>query len=195
MPGFNINSFRSQMEFDGARPNLFNVAVDMSNLTLPNGAAAGRKISFMAKSAQLPGSTISSIPVYYFGRELKFAGNRSFANWTLTIVNDEDFIIRKAIEQWMNGINSHAGNVRASNLLSGTSYTTDGLVTQYSKSGSAIKTYRMVGMYPEDISAIDLNWESNNSIEEFSVTFAYQWWETDSTDGVGGPIPATTLGS
>ena len=48
--------------------------------------------------------------------------------------------------------------------------------------GFIAKKYRFVGMFPVDVSPIDLDWGTNDSIEEFSVTFAYQWWESNSTD-------------
>jgi hypothetical protein len=177
---FNVAEFRANMIGDGARPNLFQVTLNFPTIA-ENGVAAGQKATFMAKSAQLPGSTIGTVPVFYFGRELKFAGNRSFTDWTLQIINDEDFTIRRAIESWMNGINSHGGNVRNAGAASPTGYTVDAEVTQYGKTGDTLKTYKFVGMYPLDLAPIDLDWSSNDTIEEYSVTFAYQWWETDTT--------------
>jgi hypothetical protein len=177
---FNVAEFRANMIGDGARPNLFQVTLNFPTIA-ENGVVAGQKATFMAKSAQLPGSTIGTVPVYYFGRELKFAGNRTFTDWTLQIINDEDFTIRKAIESWMNGINSHASNVRAAGAKASTGYTVDAQVTQYGKTGDTLKTYNFVGMYPLDLAPIDLDWGSNDTIEEYAVTFAYQWWETDTT--------------
>ena len=177
---FNVAEFRANMIGDGARPNLFQVTLNFPTIAA-NGVAAGQKATFMAKSAQLPGSTIGTVPVYYFGRELKFAGNRSFTDWSLQIINDEDFTIRKAIESWMNAINSHAGNVRNAGAKSSTGYTVDAEVTQYGKTGDTLKKYKFVGLYPLDLAPIDLDWSSNDTIEEYSVTFAYQWWETDTT--------------
>ena len=179
---FNVAEFRANMIGDGARPNLFQVT-----LTLPqfanNATAAGQKLQFMAKASQLPGSTVGQVPVYYFGREMKFAGNRTFADWTLQIINDEDFLIRNSMESWMSALNSHAGNVRSASATSPTSYTVDATVTQYGKTGSAINTYKFVGMFPLDVAPIDLDWSSNDTIEEYSVTFAYQYWtNTASTD-------------
>ena len=84
---FNVAEFRANMIGDGARPNLFSVSLTFPTIAA-NGSAASSKVTFMAKSAQLPGSTLGTVPVYYFGREMKFAGNRSFADWTLTIIND-----------------------------------------------------------------------------------------------------------
>ena len=177
---FNVAEFRANMIGDGARPNLFQVTLNFPTIA-ENGVAAGQKATFMAKSAQLPGSTIGTVPVFYFGRELKFAGNRSFTDWTVQIINDEDFTIRRAIESWMNGINSHGGNVRNAGAASPTGYTVDAEVTQYGKTGDTLKTYKFVGMYPLDLAPIDLDWSSNDTIEEYGVTFAYQWWETDTT--------------
>ena len=130
------------------------------------GSVAGQKVTFMAKAAQLPGSTIGTVPVYYFGRELKFAGNRTFTDWTLQIINDEDFAIRNALESWMNAINSHGSNVRNAAAGSPTGYTVDAKVDQYSKTGEVLKSYKFVGLFPLDIAAIDLDWQSNDSIEE-----------------------------
>lgn len=177
---FNVAEFRANMIGDGARPNLFQVTLAFPAIA-SNGTAAGQKTTFMAKAAQLPGSTIGQVPVYYFGRELKFAGNRTFADWTLQILNDEDFTIRNSIESWMNAINSHAGNVRNSAANNPSSYTVDATVTQYGKTGEALKTYKFVGLYPIDLAPIELDWGSNDTIEEYGATFAYQWWEADTT--------------
>ena len=73
---------------------------------------AQTKMTFMCRTTQLPGLTLGVVPVTYFGRELKFLGNRTFADWTVTIINDEDFSVRNAMERWMNGLNSHSLNVR-----------------------------------------------------------------------------------
>lgn len=178
---FNVAEFRSNMVGDGARPNLFSVSLVFPQIA-SNGSLAGQKTTFMAKAAQLPGSSVGTVPVYYFGRELKFAGNRTFADWTLQIINDEDFTIRNSLENWMNGINSHQGNVRDPGAASSTGYTVEATVNQYSKlGGDPIKSYTFVGMFPIDVAPIDLDWGSNDSIEEYSVTFAYQYWNSNTT--------------
>jgi hypothetical protein len=136
---------------------------------------AQTKLSFMCKTAQLPGSTVGTVPVQYFGRELKFVGNRTFTDWTISIINDEDFKIRNALETWSNSINNMRGNTRlgsAANL----NYKAQAQVTQYSKTGDTLRTYNFEGLYPANISAIDLNWQNTDSIEEFQVTFEYDNW-------------------
>jgi hypothetical protein len=177
---FNVFEFRSQMQGDGARPNLFEVQLTFP--TAVNPGAANKKLTFMCKTASLPGSTIGHVPVFYFGRETKLAGNRTFPEWTLSILNDEDFAVRNAFEKWMNGINRHVSNVR--DLWAGNSlgYSTQGLVKQYSKTGDVLKQYTFEGIFPVDISQIDLDWGSNDTIEEYSVTLAYQYFVSTSKD-------------
>jgi hypothetical protein len=177
---FNVNEFRAQLIGDGARPNLFQVNLNFPAI-VANGITAGQKAQFMAKAAQLPGSTVGTVPLYYFGRELKFAGNRTFTDWTVTIINDEDFTIRNSLESWMNTLNSHATNVRNGAAIESSTYSVDALVTQFGKDSTPLKQYKFVGMFPIDITPIDLDWGSNDSIEEYSVTFSYQYWESDTT--------------
>jgi hypothetical protein len=177
---FNVTEFRANMIGDGARPNLFQVTLAFPTVA-QNGTAASQKTTFMAKSAQLPGSTVGTVPLYYFGRELKFAGNRTFTDWSLQIINDEDFTVRNALESWMNAINSHAGNVRNPGAGGPSGYTVDATVNQYGKTGNIIKSYKFVGLFPLDLAPIDLDWGSNDTIEEYSATFAYQWWESAPT--------------
>ena len=181
---FEIQKFTQALANDGARPNLFQVIM----AGLPN--SVGGQLSFLAKSAQLPGSTLGIVPLFYQGREVKFAGNRTFADWTITVINDEGFQIRNSMEIWMNGINSHASNIRdMNNVLQSTSpsninYTIDATVNQYGKTSDTapIKSYNFVGMFPVDLSPIDLDWGTNDTIEEFTVTFAYQYWTANTTD-------------
>jgi hypothetical protein len=190
---FNVQSFRSQMVLDGARPNLFECTLTFPSASVGDGIAVATKYTFMARAAQLPGSTVNQVPVNYFGRELKFAGNRTFPEWTVTIINDEDFIVRKAFEKWMSGMNSHVGNRRLPQFAKGDGgYQQDGSVFQFGKTGDIIKAYKFVGMFPIDLSPIDLDWGANDAIEEYSVTFAYQWWESTRdavTDGYSVPPP------
>lgn len=178
---FNVNEFRSQMVGDGARPNLFEVTLPFPGFAAPGNAQT--KVTFMCKSASLPGDNIGVVPVNYFGRELKFAGNRTFDDWTITIINDEDFIIRNAFERWSVGINTHLANLRNPVALAPINYTTDAEVIQYGKTGNVIKKYKFIGLFPSNISPIDVDWGANDQMEEFTVTLAYQWW-TSEADGV-----------
>lgn len=177
---FNLTQFRAQMIGDGARPNLFecNIFFPVEGGIIDGVDNAGRKLTFMARATQLPGSTVNQIPVMYFGRELKFAGNRTFPEWTITVINDEDFLVRKAFEQWLSGLNAHAGNVREREFVNNAAYTNDAYIRQFNKAGNeVIKEYKFIGLFPIDVSPIEMDWGANDQIEEFAVTFAYQWWE------------------
>ena len=164
------------MTGDGARPNLFEVTLPFPAFAVPGNAQT--KLTFMCKTAQLPGSTVNAVPVQYFGRELKFAGNRTFADWTITVINDEDFVVRNAFERWLNGLNSHSLNVRNPAAQTPLGYTVDSEVRQYGKNGNILKKYKFIGVFPTDVSPIDVDWGANDTIEEFSVNLSYQWWES-----------------
>jgi hypothetical protein len=181
---FNVDTFRTAMKNDGARPNLFEVSLQFPSF-VELGGLAGSQSRFFVKTAQLPGTTIGAVTVPYFGREVKVAGNRIFADWTVSILNDEDFAIRNAFERWHRGINGNVTNLRELGAIStspaapGTSYAVDAEVVQYAKiGGSPIKKYKFVGLFPNDISPIDLDWGANDTIEEYSITLSYQYWTT-----------------
>lgn len=176
---FNVAEMRAQLTGGGARPNLFEVQI-----TNPVNGVADFKMPFMVKASSLPASTLGQIEVPYFGRKIKVAGDRTFEEWSVTVINDEDFAIRNTMEQWMNSINSHVGNVRDAARLAPESYKTQAQIRQFSKTNAMIREYSFNGLFPTNISAIETSWETNDTIEEFQVTFQYDWWEV--TAGVTG---------
>lgn len=176
---FNVNEIRSQLTLGGARNSLFQVTIQN-----PANGVADIKVPFLVKAAQIPASTLGLIEVPYFGRKIRLAGDRTFGDWTVTVINDEDFLIRNAMEQWSNQIQSLQGNLRTFGAASPLLYKAQAQVTQFSKTGVPIRTYTFNGIYPSEISPIELNWESTDAIEEFTVTFQYDWWEV--TGGITG---------
>lgn len=180
---FNINEIRSQLTLGGARGSLFQVT--FSN---PANSVADIKVPFMVRAAQLPASDLGTIEVPYFGRKVKLAGDRQFGDWTVTVINDEDFLIRNAMEEWSNKINSLQTNLRAFGSASPLLYKSTAEITQFSKTGVPIRTYKFNGIFPTSISSIDMNWGDTDSIEEFQVTFQYDWWEVSGgiTGQAGG---------
>jgi len=180
---FNIQEIRSQLVLGGARASLFQVQI-----ANPANGAGDIKVPFMVKAAQIPASTIGQIEVPYFGRKIKIAGDRTFAEWTVTVINDEDFLIRNAMEQWMNSINSHAGNIREFGSASPLLYKSNAQITQFSKTGVPIREYTFNGMFPTEVSTIEMAWETTDAIEEFTVTFQYDFWEV--TGGITGTSTA-----
>lgn len=164
---FSINNFKSELVGGGARPSLFQVQI--SN---PVTGAADLKIPFMVKTAALPASNVGTYQVPYFGRLVKYAGDRTFEPWTVTVINDEDFIVRNAMEAWTNSINSHVSNTRSLPQ----NYKSDAIITQYGKDGTILRVYNFQGLFPINISEIGMAWEAMDQVEEFSVTFEYDLW-------------------
>lgn len=170
----NINEFIGNFN-GGARPNRFRVTLNYPGFA-GNPATPSR---FVCRGAQLPASTIGIVNVPYMGREIKYAGDRTFEDWTVTIINDEKFDHRASMERWMNGLNSHQGNTRVNPAL--TAYSQIVTVDQLSYNGGLIRRYKMYNMFPTNLSAIDLDMSTNDTIEEFQVTFAFSHWEADGT--------------
>jgi len=191
---FNVSTFAAQgLPYGGARASLFEVF-----MTLPGAiaeAAAESQFRFVCKASTVPSSTVGQVEVPYFGRKIKMAGNRTFENWTVTVMNDEDFLVRNAFEKWSSYINSHENNLRNPGVnaeLGLGSYRTIATVRHYAKTSvlggggnigdAAIPTreYTFVNIFPINVSTIDLNWETTDAIEEFTVEFAYDYWTVDA---------------
>jgi hypothetical protein len=176
---FNISTFKTRgLQFGGARPTLFEVF-----LTPPTGigfdSGSLDKFRFTCQAAQLPASTVASVDVGYFGRKIKVAGDRTFTDWQVTVMNDEDFLVRSMFEKWQNALNRLEANVRDPAVSFDSpenAYKAALNVTQYSKGGDGIRQYTFVGAFPTNIDAITLNWDQQNQIETFGVTFAYDYW-------------------
>lgn len=173
---FNINNFRSNFAGGGLRPTLFEV-----NITTPIDALANVQMPFRVKAANLPSGNLGTIEVPYFGRKIKVAGDRTFDPWTVTVIDDEDNLIRNALESWMSMINTHQGNLTTTQSASPMSYKSQAQVTHFGKTGNVLRVYNFDGIHPTQIAETTLGWDSNDTLEEFTVTFNYDWW-----DVVGG---------
>jgi hypothetical protein len=169
-----VDDFKSKLKGGGARPNLFNCRVNFPAYALGDAELT----SFMAKAAQLPASIQAAIEIPFRGRVLKIAGDRTFDVWNVTIINDTDFAVRDAMERWMNGINSHQANT---GFTDPDEYQTDLAVDQLDKDGSVLKTYNFRGCFPTSVAAVELSYDTVNSIEEFQVEFQVQYWESNTT--------------
>ena len=179
-----ITNFRDRLVGGGARPNMFEV-----NLTLPSGLIPQgdftQDIRFMIKAAEIPAANIGNIPVPFRGRVLPVAGDRTFDPWTVTVINDAQFNIRDAMEQWSNKINDLQFDVGDINPAD---YQTKAEVFQLSRQGGkakssnggedivTLRTYDFEGIYPNSVSSIPLDYGATDQIEEFQVTFNYLFW-------------------
>ena len=169
-----VDDFKAKLAGGGARPNLFK-----ATLNFPAYAGGDVELtSFMCRSAQLPGSTIPAMTVPFRGRQLQKAGDRVFEPWTVTIINDTNFTIRDSMERWMNGINAHTLNT---GLVNPTDYQADLKVDQLDKDENILKTYNFIASFPTSVSPIELAYDANDQIEEFTVEFTYQYWTSNTT--------------
>ena len=168
-----ISDFKSKLTGGGARPNLFEVELAFPNaVQIENDVL--QKSRFLVKAAALPASTISPIEVPFRGRILKIAGDRTFETWTITVLNDVDFVIRSAFEKWMNIINSMED---ATGVQNPDEYQKDAIVHQLDRDAGILRSYKFWDIFPTYISTIDLSYETTDTLEEFTVEMQVQWWE------------------
>lgn len=177
MATFNVNTFRSDgLTYGGVFPSLFDVQI-----TNPWIDTNDKKTRLLIKAASLPASTLGTIEAPYKGRKIKYAGNRTYESWTVTVLNDEDFKLRDAFEKWHNAINSAVNNRREFATSSPLEYKSQAIITQYSKTEQPIKYYKFDGIYPSNIGAIETNWETTDAIEEYTVELQYDWFYSSNS--------------
>ena len=175
MPLRTISQFKTALGGGGVRPNLFEVRMDASNLTQFMGGVPAENLAFMCKAAALPAQNVASIDVPFRGRQFKVAGDRTIDNWTITVINDENFAVRNAMERWSQSIIDNATN---QGQVAPTNYMSSAEVFQYSRQKGngdnvgIIKTYKFVDIFPVTVGDIALSYESGDAIEEFDVEFA-----------------------
>ena len=170
-----VDDFKSKLVGGGARPNLFKVTLNFPTYVEGRDAELA---SFLCRAGQLPGSTIPAMPIAFRGRQLQMAGDRVFEPWAITIMNDTNFTVRNSIERWMNGINEHSANTGRVNPAD---YQVDLTVDQLDKDEVVLKTYKFISAFPTALSPIDLAYDANDQIEEFTVEFTYQYWTSNTT--------------
>ena len=203
-----LEDFKARLVGGAARPNLFEVELAFPTFALDSTSSTGTsqvnsvqdKSRFMIKAANLPASNVAVIEVPFRGRNLKIAGDRTFDVWTITVINDVDFQLRTTFERWMNAINKHDDN---SGLINPAQYQKNAYVKQFGRSSLAsaqsnvsnptitktgdkipvLKAYKFYGVFPTAVSAIDLSYDSSDTIEEFTVDLQVQWWDALDADG------------
>ena len=174
---FAVTKFKASLKQGGARPSLFKVIFDY-----PSGIPdPPTKASFLVRATTIPASTIGSYDVYYHGKAIKVAGDRSFDTWDTTIFNDEDFGIRNTLENWMSAISNHSLNTRDKEIFNTSEgdvakYKSTLKVTQFGKDGNTLRTYSFKGAWPSALSTINLDWSTASEIEEFTCTWVYDSW-------------------
>ena len=174
-----ISDFKNKLAGGGARPNLFEVVLAFP-ASSPASSTTLEKARFMVKAAALPASNIAPIDVAFRGRLLKIAGDRTFDTWTITVLNDTDFALRGAFEQWMNSMNNVANATGATNPAD---YQAEAYVYQLNREGEVLRKYRFFDVFPTNISQIYLSYNSSDTLEEFTVELQVQYWEAQGNGG------------
>ena len=187
-----ISQFKSQLIGGGARPNLFEVELT----TLPAGIAwPADNFRYMCKAAQLPASVIANIDIPFRGRIFKVAGDRTIEPWSITIINDEDFRIRKAMEEWVDLIAKLENNLGATDP---SAYMVNAKVFQLGRGSTpssknnagdrnaVLREYEFIDIFPTSVSSIDLSYDSSDTIEEFTVDFQVQSFAFVDAGGPNG---------
>ena len=176
-PKRKITDFKSKLSGGGARSNLFEVVLSFPDAA-PADANVLDKSRFLIKTAAMPASTVTPLPVAFRGRTLNVAGDRTFETWTITIINDTDFLIRSAFENWMNTINKVSDNTGVTDPAL---YQADAFVYQLDRDGSTLRAYHFYDLFPTNMASIPLSYDTE-SIQEFSVEMQVLWWEAIKGD-------------
>ena len=169
-----ITDFKSKLTGGGARSNLFECELAFPQAVNVEGLNdILNKARFLVKAANLPASNVAPIEVPFRGRVLKIAGDRTFDTWTITVINDTDFAIRSAFENWMNTINRLSDNT---GLVNPADYQADAYVYQLDRDGSSLRSYRFYDTFPTQVGPIELSYDAQG-IQEFTVELQVQYYE------------------
>lgn len=186
----NLSTFKNKIGY-GLRPNLFRVTVPTVGPAV-QGAADFNEVadsfSFLCRSAGIPASTVGTVEVPFRGRVIKLPGDRTFESWTVTVMADEDLGLRAFFEQWMDRLNKHddgggfttdySATLQVDQLSRGTASGADDTDPH-----SIVRTYQFMNAFPSNIAQIDLAYDNNNSIAEYTVEFQYDYWTVDGSVG------------
>lgn len=173
-----VTNMKSKLTGGGARPSKFR-----ASFTNPISSNGDEKIEFLLKATGTPPSNIGIIEVPYMGRKIKLPGDRTFDEWEVTILNDEDHVIRNDLEAWSNAMNGHVSNQTD---LSPELLKSEGFVEQLGQDGRVLRRYLFKGVWPSVIASITLDWETVDTIEEFTATLQYDFWVVDPSVGDTG---------
>ena len=190
-----VSEFKSNLKQGGARPSLFKVKFQYPSRII----APPTKSEFLVKATTIPASTIGSYDVFYHGKAIHVAGDRSFDTWDTTIINDEDFGIRNTLESWMASISNHKLNTRDKGVFNTSEgdvakYKSTLMVHQFSKAGNELRSYEFIGAWPTSLSTINLDWSTASEIEEFTCTWQYDsWFVSAATSASNLPVPPENI--
>jgi len=174
---FTVSQFKTKLaEFGGAaRPNLFKVKInpigEISNLGFSD------ENTILIKATSIPAITIAEIAVNYVGRPIKYTGNRTYDNWTTTVINDEHFSTRDKIMQWMRKLSGTMEGERTQGFgvyatPAGQYLEATATVTQINKDGKDGESYQLDHIWPTVLSPIPVSWDAD-TIQEYTIDWCF----------------------
>lgn len=185
-----IEDFKARLQGGGVRPTMFQVEMTFPGDIVADPNQATTDGIFLIKAASLPAATVGSIGVPFRGRQLKVSGDKVFEDWTVTVTNDVSFVLRKAFEEWSEKIQNHNYVLGANEL---DQYFSTAIVRQLDRDGQQLRAYRFQGIWPTNVAAIDLSFESVDAVEDYAVTFAVQYWGAiEEGDPYTSPVPTAS---
>ena len=174
-----IDNFKSVLQGGGVRPTMFQVELTFPNGTVADTTAITNEGIFLCKASQLPASIVGEIVVPFRGRQLKVSGDRSFEDWTVTITNDVSFQLRAGMEKWSELVQNHNFALGANTL---DEYFATAIVRQLDRQGNQLRAYSFEGIWPTNVAAIGLDMGDTDTVEEYEVSFAVQYWGAAKND-------------
>ena len=175
-----IEDFKAVLQGGGVRPTMFEVELTFPDSVVSDPTLTTTEGTFLIKAAQLPPSNVGQIQVPFRGRKLKVSGDRTFEDWTVTVINDVSFNLRKSFEEWSERIQNHNYALGSTTL---NDYFASAIVRQLDRDGEQLRAYRFEGIWPTAVAEIGLDFDTTDTVEEYDVTFSVQYWSAvDSGD-------------
>lgn len=182
---FNAAAFRSKLQFGGQRGNSFEVSITFPVAPGVPGDPSN-EFTFMCQGAQAPGFNVGSADAFYFGRRVSFNGDRSFDDWTVEVINDEDFPVRGAFESWSNRLHLLDHDTNQADKFQGQPVYSQAKIKMFGKDGRVTKEYTLYNAFPINVSPMELNWQDVDNIQRFTATFRFDYFTTDKIARLGG---------
>lgn len=174
-----VHNFLAHFQKGGARPNRFKVFITFPTGT-PDALSNGELLSFTCKASKIPEGTMGVCEAAYMGRKIKLAGDRTIEDWNVTVYNDTQFKTRDAFVWWQEKILGMSTNLAAQGWEAPVTYFGQAEVLQYDREDTILKRYIVDGIFPTTVDPIELDWETNDTLETFGVTFAVNEWRDPS---------------
>jgi len=168
-----IEEFKAVLQGGGVRPTMFQVEMTFPDAVTIDPTQSTNEGTYLIKASNLPASNVGVINVPFRGRQLKVSGDRTFDDWAVTVTNDVSFNLRKGFEKWSELIQNMNYALGANEL---DDYFATAIVRQLDRDGNQLRAYKFEGIWPSTVDAIDLAFDSTDTVEEYGVTFNVQYW-------------------